>query len=121
MGADPVLVDQGPCQRAAGQQFPATGMGRIESGESVPAGALALQISRTDDRSEANDQQIELSFRGRPKAQWPSDVELLLDAQAPQVQERFCIGRGVKVACLAPEDEIGGEAGARGDVLSELL
>ena len=49
-----------------------------------------------------------------------NEVELFLDAERPQVQERLGLGGVVEVAGLLPQGEVRDEAGTGGDVLAQL-
>jgi hypothetical protein len=56
----------------------------------------------------------------KPQQQRPEDVELLLDPQRPQVQQRLGLGRGVEVARFAEEHQVGEERGTARGLLAEL-
>ena len=49
----------------------------------------------------------------------PHQIELLFDAERPEVQQRLQVGGDVEVARLLPEREVGRERGAGGDVTAE--
>ena len=51
----------------------------------------------------------------------PDQVELLLDAERPQMQQRLQVGGDIEVARLVPEREVGGEGGAGGSMMPEPL
>ena len=53
--------------------------------------------------------------------QRPEDIELLLHPQAPQVQQRFGVGRGIEIAALAIEHEIGHKRRRRRDMAAQLV
>ena len=118
-GTRPVGPIEG--QQPAQEQLPEARQRRIEGGGRMPVhrGDVQQEGQRTDRADDA--QRPPLAPPGEGQQQRPQDIELLLDRQRPQVQQRLGLGQVVEVAGLLPEGEVRDERGAGGRMLAELL
>ena len=108
-------------QYGAEQHFPHPAGWRIEgrAGKLVDAG----QVDR-ERQHQHHQRQLEHANTAPPRTphqHGPDNVELLLDAERPQVQQRLGFGCRVEIAHLAPEEEVRDETGAGQHVLAQHL
>ncbi|MNS95452.1 hypothetical protein D3C72_1297140 [compost metagenome] len=108
-------------QHAADHQFPEARQRRIERGRAVAVDGRHVEQERHRRHRAEHREHAPLALPGQAQQHGPEDVELLLDGQRPQVQQRLGLGGVVEVAGLAPEGEVRDEARARGHVLAQLF
>ena len=109
-----------PCQHRTGEQLPETGLRRKEIGDGIGMVKIQIQPERNENENERDDKKIETLFPCQPQQQWPDDVKLLLDTETPEMQKRFGLRRIVEITAFEPEQKVGNESCATGDMLAEL-
>jgi len=62
-----------------------------------------IRRKRGGGQKQYNLQDVESASPGKSQHQWPQEIELLLDSQRPQMQERLKLRGGGEVAGFPPE------------------
>ncbi len=106
-------------ERRATTELPEARQRRIEVGDGIGADQPHVPRERRGDQSQRAGENVRAQPPRRPQDQRPDDVELLLDPERPQVEQRLRLGCGIEVTALVPGHEVADEARAGGDVLAE--
>ncbi len=121
-GADRERWRPGADDQPAEQQLPSSGRRPVEGGVGMPRDQVDAERQRRprDHGKTAHHPGCEVP-RDDEQDQRIEDVELLLDAERPRVQERLAAGGRVEVAGLLPEQHVRDEQGHRQRALAEVL
>src|SRR5471030_132684 len=76
---------------------------------------------RCDGQGSGHCQRHSLAAGGEYEQQRPKKIELLLDRETPEMEQRLGIGRDVEIATLVPQQEIRDEHPSSKKVLAERL
>src|SRR6185437_2296770 len=94
---------------------------REEGGDGVAVELEQVGGERQEQDRAQHRRQVPFAPPGEGQHRRPHQVELLLDREAPQVQQRLQLGIDVEVARLVPQQDVGNVDRGGGDLLSEQL
>src|SRR6185312_16004521 len=108
-------------ERAAGQELPEAALQEVEVlGRMVRRPAHVHHEGDGDERQH-EEGTLQPQARRQQEQRRPEDVELLLDAERPEMEERLKLGGGVEVAALAEQQDVRGEGRAGDEMAAEAI
>jgi hypothetical protein len=117
--APPALGDRGAHEHGAGEQLPEARRRQIERSARVALAPPEKERQRRDG-DDRDRRRKHLLAHGEPHQHRPEQIELLLDAERPEVDERLQLGDAVEVADVVVRDDVGDEEAAADRVDEEI-
>lgn len=114
-------MSQGSAQDRARHELPHAGQGRIEVHHRCLAEQIHVVQKGQDAEHGHNGGYAKAVFGAQPQYQRKENIELFLNAQAPQVQQRLELAGHVEIAGFPPENEVGNERRATEHVFAQCL
>ena len=115
----PVHDDVG--ERAADHELPKSRQRRVKGRHRTDVNGRDVDCERDRSNHKRDDEEATPALPDQAQHQRPSQVELLFDAERPEVQQRFRLGRGIEVSGFVPQHQVRDKPGAARHVLAEQL